>query len=659
MKTRDEQQAESTREWRATGSAAGFVIAVLLAVGMTTRAVLAQPYLVCGVPTTHHLDSGSTDTYPLAVSSDQQIVVDVTDTSGTLGLLQLTPLFYCSLGEHGELINCGLQTCNGSLAFLTSPILVSDCAGDDAGDYTVEFNVVAQSPENCGVPLSCGVAPAEAALSVRGEVDAYTFPGFAGQQVSLVTTATGDTTGSLRTRLFSPTGDLESDSCSGSLTFGVPSSGTYTVLVSACVAPSTGRYSIVWQTLPACPAAAAAAVAYITYTTSGTVGVVDLASDQTVSIVPETPADQYRDFSTITVSPNDGVAYATFGGSGTISIINTTLNRVVGSITVPFYGGQYLALPVAVDPEGRFAYTIASGLADYTLPEPVLPVAVINLATRKIDATIAIEGIHGLFEGGPLAISPDGKALYVSAVFSQTLPDNEGHVQAEVGLIVIDVASRTVVGRVADQRFSGEFFDISFNPTGALAYILQSGALYTVDTATRSVTHRLLLSTGGDIAYSPDGRIGYALGCVLAEGGGCADPTADFTLFVIDMSSLTITNTVPLQEALGGRNEAGNGGIAVSPDGARLVVVNPNAVAKRQQPPAAIVIDTASLQVVGTIQAVGDEPWDVAIVTPPSGLCTADDSGQTRVTVGELVSSVNYSVDGCPTARNRLPVVSP
>jgi YVTN family beta-propeller protein len=620
--------------------------------GLRIGPAQAQQFLACGVPMTHHLASGETDTYDLLTSGDASTIVDVIDTSGTIGLLQLSPAGWCPWPPA-----CAPPTCTGSEDF-GRPVAVSDCVGNDAGDYTIEFNVVQQSPENCGIPLSCGVAPA-AALSVPGEVDAYTFAGVAGQQASLTATATSDATGSLRMRLFSPTGVLQSDSCSGSLTYNVLSTGTYTVLVSACITPATGPYTIVWQTLPACAAAAAAArpFGYVLYVDSRTVAVIDLTTNQTVSILtgvaPTTDLPNVRAGS-ITVSPNNGLAYVTLEDSGTISIINTTLNQVVGSIYLLGTDG----LRVALDPEGRYAYAAV----------PVLGgIAVINTATRKVEAIIPVEvGSGGI--GPRSAVTPGGKAVYVEARFPPP-PGDEGHCESseneglactsnsdctggggglclELGLIVIDTASRTVAGRVTDPRFPtfADLLDISFNPTGTLAYVTYGYyGLYVIDVATRSVTQSLPLSGVSGIAYSHDGRVGYAASAIGGAGSSLA-----MLLQVIDMASLTITNTISLTTALAGG--ATGGGVALSPDGARLIVTNPDATAKGTLP-AAVVIDTATLQVVGTIPAVGDGPHSVAIATPPTGLCTADATGQTRVTVGELVKAVNYAADGCPTAR--------
>ena len=233
MMTRSATQRDVATPCRPAGRWLACAIAVAAVCGVMHRAALAQEFLACGVPVNRHLQSGSTDTYLPLISDDLPVIADVTDTSGTIGLLQLTPLVFCP-----QCPNCPPcpSMCSGSAAFPASqtPLAVSDCIGNDAGNYTLEFNIVAPSPENCGRPLACGVAPNDTVLSVPGEVDAYTFAGVAGQQISLTGTPTGDGVSSLRLRLYSPKGDLQSDSCSGTLTFDVPTTGTYTVLVSAC-----------------------------------------------------------------------------------------------------------------------------------------------------------------------------------------------------------------------------------------------------------------------------------------------------------------------------------------------------------------------------------------------------------------------------------------
>src|SRR5262249_14938924 len=126
-------------------------------------------------------------------------------------------------------------------------------------------------------------------------------------------------------------------------------------------------------------------------------------------------------------------------------------------------------------------------------------------------------------------------------------------------------------------------------------------------------------------------------------------------LEVIDTATLMVTSTTPLKTALQGGFPTQ---VAVSPDGGRLVINNGEAQGKAQEP-AAVVVDTLSLTLVAQIPRFGgDNPHDVAVATPPSGLCAGDSHAQTRVTVGELVTAVDYSVDGCPTARNSPPVAA-
>ncbi len=632
MRARITTQRDVTTLWRAAGPWVAFAIAVAASCGLMPRPAMADEFLACGVPTTRHLQMGITDKYIPEASSELPLIADVTDIGGTIGLLQLTPLIFCGICPFCP--PCP-SSCEGSIAFPASPtpLAVSDCVGSNTGDYTIEFNIVAQSPENCGRHLSCGTAPNDTVLSVLGEVDAYTFDGVSGQQISLTAAATSDTISSLRMRLFSPKGDLQSDSCSGTLTYDVPSTGTYTVLVSACVAPATGSYSIVWQTLPACPALSAPAFAYVTHSGSGTVAVLDLTPNQPVSIVPTiVPASAYTYFSAINTSANDGFAYATFGQSGTISIINTTLNRVVGSVSVPV-NPDNAEIRVGVDPLGRYVYAPSNVLGG---------LVVINTATRKIDAVIPIGGNgydgNGFEQQTPIALSPDGKLLYVGVV-----------VGGRDTLTVIDTTSRTIVGRVTDMRMAGPV-NISLNPTGTLVYVTNATGISVVDTATLNITQSQPLPLT-DIAYSRDRRVAYGLG--RGSDGQAA-------ILVIDTATLAVTNTLPLSTALGGDNIAA---VALSPGGDRLLVTNPSggdqvetgASSTSDRQPAVVVIDTRTLEVIGTMRAVGDQPFGIAVVTPPSGLCTADDRGQTRVTVGELVTAVDYSVDGCPTARANRP----
>lgn len=218
---------------------------VLLAfAGMTAAAPAAAVDLACGVPLNAHLQSGAADTYGFAFSTNAAVVVDAVDVSGSIG--------YTKLGAPG----IG-ETCAGSLELRQSAsttVTVSDCIGNDAGDYTVVANVVSDVPQNCGRPLACGITPYVHTLTVPGQVDAYTFAGTQGEHVTITATDVDGGIGGVNLRLFDPAGTLlsGSDVCAALTNVALGSTGTYTVLASACGQPQAGRYGIGFQA-PTCP----------------------------------------------------------------------------------------------------------------------------------------------------------------------------------------------------------------------------------------------------------------------------------------------------------------------------------------------------------------------------------------------------------------------
>ncbi len=220
-------------------------VALVLTCTVLAPAARAADSLACGVPLTRHLDAGATDAYAFSIAADATVVVDAVDVSGSIGLIKLGA---AGVGD----------TCSGSLTLAqptSTTVTVSDCVDNDAGDYTIVANVVADAPQNCGRPLPCGIAPYVHNLTVAGQVDAYTFSGSQGDRVTIKATDVSGEIGSLSLRLFDPTGTPvnSSEACADGVDIELASTGLYTVLVSACLLPHTGRYGIAFQS-PACPA---------------------------------------------------------------------------------------------------------------------------------------------------------------------------------------------------------------------------------------------------------------------------------------------------------------------------------------------------------------------------------------------------------------------
>ena len=117
--------------------------------------------LSCGVPLGRHLDPGAVDRYQVPVAPGAVVTVNVSDASGTIGLIKLRTA-------------AADETCSGTLTIAqagTAVVEVSDCLGTDAGDYTITTSVVSQGQTNCGLPLPCGATLRVLSFKAVGEVD--------------------------------------------------------------------------------------------------------------------------------------------------------------------------------------------------------------------------------------------------------------------------------------------------------------------------------------------------------------------------------------------------------------------------------------------------------------------------------------------------------
>src|SRR6266851_1407046 len=149
-------------------------------------------------------------------------------------------------------------------------------------------------------------------------------------------------------------------------------------------------------------------------------------------------------------------AYIVNTGSNSVSVIDTTSNTVVATVSV---GGS--PLEVAITPDGTRAYV--TNATDNTL-------SVIDTASNTVVATVGVGA-------GPtaVAITPDGTRVYV------TTGD---------AVSVIDATSNTVVATVG---VSG--LGVAITPDGTRAYVATFGPVSVIDTATNTVVATVV--TGG------------------------------------------------------------------------------------------------------------------------------------------------------------------
>ncbi len=228
-------------------------------------------------------------------------------------------------------------------------------------------------------------------------------------------------------------------------------------------------------------------------------------------------------------------------------------------------------LPGGSDPE-EFDVDAAAGRL-FVSNEDAGVLAIVDLATGDVLQTVKVGG-----EPEGVRLRPDRAAVYVTS-------------ESDHAVTVVDAKSGAVLDSI-DVGWRPR--DSVFSADGSTAYVSSEhgGSVAVVDVATSKVRETIMLPAGSlpmGLALSPDAQRLY-----VANGRAR-------TVSVIDLA----TSSVVAQVRVGARPW----GIGVTSDGKFLYTANgsSNDVS---------VIDTASLNVVSTIR-VGKAPWGIAIGPPP------------------------------------------
>ncbi|WP_410507017.1 PKD domain-containing protein [Methanosarcina hadiensis] len=250
-------------------------------------------------------------------------------------------------------------------------------------------------------------------------------------------------------------------------------------------------------------------------------------------------------------------AYVTNGESDNISVIDTTTDRVVTTISA---GSSPLG--VAINPDGTKVYVANAHSND---------VSVIDTATNNVTATVRV----GSSPQG-IAVSPDGKRVYVANLGGNTVS-------------VINTVSNSVISTV---KMGRNPTGIAVSPDGKKVYVTNYGDknVSIIDTATNKVTATVSVGKGPrEIVVAPDGARAY----VANSDSG--------SISVIDTITNSVTGTIKVNGA--------PSGVAVNPEGTRVYVSNNDKYFSTVS-----VIDTSSNTVTATMP-VGPNPSGIS-VTP-------------------------------------------
>jgi YVTN family beta-propeller protein len=276
--------------------------------------------------------------------------------------------------------------------------------------------------------------------------------------------------------------------------------------------------------------------AYVANLESGTVSVINTSTNKVVKTIPV----GIRAFCLAINRAASFVYVASYNpntGKSKISVISTSSNSVVA--TFPSVEASYIAFSLS----GKTAYmtTVSGGYYVYVL----------NTVTKKYMVPIKVQN-----GASALAVTPDGKFLYVVNSVSGTVS-------------VISLATNNVVTNIALLNLQGSpSEEIAISPDGSTAYVTfynfvnPSGpsGVQVIETATNTVVNTINVpDSPGSAKVSPDGRWLY----VPQNGLG--------SVAVIDTSTQTVTNTIPVYAFSPSE-------VAFTPNGAFAYVVDTSGV---------------------------------------------------------------------------------
>jgi YVTN family beta-propeller protein len=227
--------------------------------------------------------------------------------------------------------------------------------------------------------------------------------------------------------------------------------------------------------------------AYVSNELDGTVSVIDTVTDSVIGApiaVGSNPAG-------LALTPNGATLYVADELSNTVSVVDTASRIAVGSIKVGSFPNG-----IAVAPDGLSAYVSNAGGNT---------VSVIDTLTNTVAPAPIVVGAEPL----GIAITPDGSKAFVA----------DGNAKS---VTVIDARTNTVEG--AAIKVGKEPGAIAISPDGHRAYVAndESNSVSVIDTAANQVVGTAIkvgaAPTG--IAITPDGRTAY----VAESGAGGVSP---------------------------------------------------------------------------------------------------------------------------------------
>lgn len=325
--------------------------------------------------------------------------------------------------------------------------------------------------------------------------------------------------------------------------------------------------SLLFVTISHPKGASGRSFAYVPNSGESTVSVIDTSANRVVATVAVGTSP-----GSVAVSPDGQRVYVGNYSDGTVSVIDTATNQVVA--TVASVGSP---VDVRLNPDGTRLFVLDGTFGAGTL-------AVLATANLSPIARVAIED-----SPAHLAVSPGGDRVYITNAYD--LRERRPCLISptafcDLTLFVADAGESRVLGQIV---LGDDLGAVAVSPDGSRAYVTNKvvdggvliGVISVIDTESRSVVDRIP-EPAFNITLSPDGQTLYAL----------TAPVAGKQVAVVHLSSKEVVARVAVGQA--------PMSIAIDGPGVRAYIVNTN-------DNSVSVIETRSNLVIATIP-VGRAP---------------------------------------------------
>jgi len=225
------------------------------------------------------------------------------------------------------------------------------------------------------------------------------------------------------------------------------------LVAAACSTGSTtkaaGRPAAAQHTAPIPPIKA-----YVGLFKDNAVAVLDTGTNHVIKTIA-VPAGPHG----MVITPDGRVVYVSSDGASTVSVIDTTTDAVKANIEV---GKTPHGL--ALSPDAKTVLVAGFGTNQLSF---------IDVATNTVSGGVPVPSPHNI------AITPDGQRAYVAS-----------QVQGSAALVMVDLTSRSVVGRVALDKVPRA---LNFSPDGKRLYFTEAGAnaVQVLDPTTNTVVDQI------------------------------------------------------------------------------------------------------------------------------------------------------------------------